>query len=101
MNETELKDSYELAKTLEITRRKLFDMETRLKRLEHLEILLRMWMKDVDACEEGAACFTNGRDEMFRDGYKEAQLAVENIISNVNSMVNNTYKGLLDKFEKE
>ncbi len=79
MNKGLMKSSYELAKTLEDIRHKTYSKTERLERLEHLEVVLRMWVNNITSEQETA--------------YKQAQLEVFQIL-------NESKKGLLPEFDK-
>ncbi len=74
-----MKSSYELAKTLEDIRHTAYSEQKRLERLEHLEVVLRMWADNITSEQETA--------------YKRAQLEVLQIL-------NESEKGLLPEFDK-
>ncbi len=78
MNKGLMKSSYELAKTLEDIRHKTYSETERLERLEHLEVVLRMWVNNITSEQELA--------------YKQAQQEVFQIL-------NESKKGLLPKYE--
>lgn len=96
MNDQEFKASYELAKILETTRHKLFDAEKCLERLERLEVLLRMWMNDTDACKTGSAFFDDDRSSSFRIGYQEARLIAFSILCDNDCEATRKYKEMLN-----
>lgn len=101
MNEQEIKASYEYAKLLQEANQRYITAEKRLERLEHIEMMLRMWVMNESESDRGVSFFTDGRDEIFRIGYNEAQKMVESILADSKSEVNDRYKALLNKFENE
>ncbi len=78
MNKGLMKSSYILAKTLEDMRHTAYSKNKRLERLEHLEVVLRMWADNITSEQEPA--------------YKQAQLEVLQILDE-------SKKGLLPKYE--
>ncbi len=79
MNKGLMKSSYELAKTLEDMRHTAYSKNKRLERLEHLEVVLRMWVENITSEQETA--------------YKQAQLEVLQIL-------NGSERGLMPEFDK-
>ncbi len=79
MNKGLMRSSYELAKTLEDVRHTAFSKSKRLERLEHLEVVLRMWADNITSEQETA--------------YKQAQLEVLQIL-------NGSERGLMPEFDK-
>ncbi len=79
MNKGLMKSSYELAKTLEDMRHTAYSKNKRLERLEHLEVVLRMWAENITSEQEPA--------------YKQAQLEVLQIL-------NGSERGLMPEFDK-
>lgn len=79
MNKELMKSSYELAKTLEDIRHTAYSKQRRLERLEHLEVVLRMWADNITSEQEPA--------------YRRAQLEVLQIL-------NGSERGLMPEFDK-
>lgn len=88
--------SYELLKTLASTRKKLAETEERLERLEKMEMMLRLWIKDLHASDNGSAFFTDDRFRLFRIGYQEAQMIAFRILCDNDCEATRKYKEMLN-----